>query len=337
MFFSIFFGFFSIASCTVHEIYSRYHFHDLIQDLPVGFRYASVIAFYNESKECNKGFEKLNFEHKSLPSNEFLMLGRYEMSNIGDRFWFKFEEEMDLAKYLNVHQHLNKISTCGCPLLAYIPVEYSNEINDDYLNQPKHSNIEYWDCTKETNWKKWIWSFYQKNISIIQSEPFDLEITIIPGKNNPFYNNGSNHNETILHSYIIKSVQSHTNIPSYIHDQIYISKNPQHLIQMNIHSNSDMNVMNNAMNNPVYTITSDMKKLYVNKLDNNRYGFIINRRQDITSQLIEARHRTTTSTHTHNSIIPIILPKYDRLGFKKNENAKWFTSTFITLLSNMVS
>jgi len=45
--------------------------------------------------------------------------------------------------------------------------------------------------------------------------------------------------------------------------------------------------------------------------------FIINRRQDVTTQLIDARHGTTTMTHIHNAIFPLVLPKFDKLGFKK--------------------
>jgi len=106
-------------------------------------------------------------------------------------------------------------------------------------------------------------------------------------------------------------MESHTNINVYVHDQIYISINPQGLIQSTVDYQN-----NNKNNNPVYSITLDMQKLYVTNI-NNQYGFIINRRSDVTTQLIDARHGTTTMTHIHNAIFPLVLPKFDKLGFKK--------------------
>ena len=72
----------------IFEIYHRDHYHDLMQDLPSGMRYATVPAFYNDTSTCNSAKNALPFTETELPSIDHLFLGQYEFSTLRDRVWY---------------------------------------------------------------------------------------------------------------------------------------------------------------------------------------------------------------------------------------------------------
>ena len=77
--------FYGLSVGKVYEIYHRDHFHDEMQDVPKGSRYASVIAFYNDTRACNSAKDALPFTDNKLPSVDHLFLGQYEFSTSRDR------------------------------------------------------------------------------------------------------------------------------------------------------------------------------------------------------------------------------------------------------------
>lgn len=72
----------------IYELYHRDHYHDEMQDTPKGSRYASVLAFYNDTKQCKGMMAGLPWTETGLPSVEHLFLGQYELSTSRDRVWY---------------------------------------------------------------------------------------------------------------------------------------------------------------------------------------------------------------------------------------------------------
>ena len=79
---------FAESKAKIFPVYHQDHFHDYLQDLPVGSRFASVIAFYNDSRQCESALKKLSWNEDDLPSTEHLLLGQFEMSTARERVWY---------------------------------------------------------------------------------------------------------------------------------------------------------------------------------------------------------------------------------------------------------
>ena len=78
----------SVSLGKIYELYHRDHYHDEMQDTPKGSRYASVLAFYNETSQCKKMMMDLPWTETGLPSVEHLFLGQHEMSTSRERVWY---------------------------------------------------------------------------------------------------------------------------------------------------------------------------------------------------------------------------------------------------------
>ena len=81
---------FGFSLSKIFEIYTRDHYHDFMQDMPVGVRYASIVAFYNDTKMCQANLASLPWTEVGLPSVEHLFLGQYELSTKTERVWYVF-------------------------------------------------------------------------------------------------------------------------------------------------------------------------------------------------------------------------------------------------------
>ncbi|ETO25089.1 hypothetical protein RFI_12053, partial [Reticulomyxa filosa] len=181
----------TVCNGKVYELFYRPLFHDLIQDLPVGARFASVIAFYNDTKECLQQLKALNFDNheNEMPDVQYLMFAQYEMSTLKSRIWHELEEHMDLAKMLGVTKYIeSRQEQCECPLLVYVPIDYSNNLGDDYLTTPDISSVQIWNSTSNefSSWKEWLWHQLKVEIQVSTDKPFPLEVSIIPNPNNPW-------------------------------------------------------------------------------------------------------------------------------------------------------
>ena len=154
----------------VFEIYSRDHFHDFIQDLPVNSRFHSFIAFYNDTRECQRNLQEMRFNSDQLPSIEYVFVGKYEMTTFPERIWYEIEDHVDMSKMIGINKYIDDknnddTATCACPLITFIPASYANEVGDDYLSNPSINNIKIFEedlINKDTkkpfqDWREWAW------------------------------------------------------------------------------------------------------------------------------------------------------------------------------------
>ena len=83
---------FNLAVCRVYEIYTQDHLHDIFQDLKVGNRPATVIAFYNDG-DCKETLKSMNFgQSAQIPSVRHVILAQYEMTHSKERVWYVFQK-----------------------------------------------------------------------------------------------------------------------------------------------------------------------------------------------------------------------------------------------------
>lgn len=81
---------FELCIGRVYEIYTQDHLHDLYQDVKVGNRPATVIAFYNQG-DCKNTLTSMGFgQSPQIPSIKHVMLAQYEMSLNRERIWFVY-------------------------------------------------------------------------------------------------------------------------------------------------------------------------------------------------------------------------------------------------------
>ena len=321
----------------VFEIYSRDHFHDFIQDLPVNSRFHSFVAFYNDTRECQRNLQEMRFNSDQLPSIEYIFVGKYEMTTFPERIWHVVEDHLDMSKKIGINKYIDDKNsdpsgTCSCPIIVFIPASYANNVGDDYLSDPSIEDIVIFEegsinsDTKKAfkDWREWGWYQMKQKIRIIQTEPFDLEITIMHSKNNPLIKKESLFTRSIR----MDSMKSHLEVTVFPGDEIFISENPntpqflkdkrrkdrhnkRHNINPNEPDNTDLNM------NPKYTVFPEMKDIYIKEFENGQFGFETGRRDGIHAGLVKSRHSTTYMTHTRNLVIPKVLPSNDPLGFTK--------------------
>ena len=70
------------------EIYTRDHFHDIHQDFPPGLRSVTLVAFYNDTSECQQALQSLNIDNDFGISMGDYLIARYEMSTHKERVWY---------------------------------------------------------------------------------------------------------------------------------------------------------------------------------------------------------------------------------------------------------
>jgi len=313
----------------MYEIYHRDHFHDFLQDLPVGSRFASVIAFYNNTSLCGKAMSGLPWTESNLPSQEHLFLGQFEMTTARDRVWYEWADHLDLAKYVGVEEYINSHDDCQCPLLVFIPSSYADELGDDYLRNPSTERIDFWssgseqrdstDLEEELDWKSWVWKNMQQTVRIAMDMPFDLEVTIQHQTINSYLSTmGTPWTETVT----IDGIRSHTELTVFPGDTIQITTDPKMTAEWK-RQNYDPEDHDSGEDadgrNPIYQVHSAMDTLHVILLEDTTWGFDDDRNEAITPTLIRQRHTVTLMTHTRNLILPKVLPATHSLGFIKTK------------------
>eukprot|EP01083_Nonionella_stella_P296245 1006458_1 len=316
---------FFIIACTlnritlskVYEIYHRDHYHDEMQDMPVGYRYASVLAFYNDTKQCQGALKSLPFTETGLPSIEHLFLGQYEFSTSRERVWYVYEEHLDLPQYIGINDYMYSKDDCECPILAFIPAAYADALTDDYLINPPTNGIQIWNSEQESDWKIWTWKNLEKTVRIIINLPYNFEVTVNHQTINTYLpTKGISWTESTT----INAILSHVDITVWPGDTIYISKNPELPAQLKKkRKDKKMKKPTPSTMNPTYVVTAGMNILNVIEYDDNTWGFDWYQREDISASFIARRHSTTLMTHTRNLIIPRILPSTHPKGFIKRK------------------
>lgn len=89
---------------------------DLVRDTPRHVRTPVLLAFTNASDaNCKKKFDELNYTPRGLPPRHKLLMGKYDMQSQYSKTWFKFTDEMDMAKRFGIDK---------CPTLVLIRPEY---------------------------------------------------------------------------------------------------------------------------------------------------------------------------------------------------------------------
>ena len=83
-----------------------------------------------------------------------------------------------MAGYIGVEDYMFSKEDCECPILAFIPATYADDLNDDYLRNPSTEGILIWNAESDPDWKEWAWKNLEKTIRISIDIPFDFEITI---------------------------------------------------------------------------------------------------------------------------------------------------------------
>eukprot|EP00484_Ammonia_sp_Unknown_P006323 CAMPEP_0197055822 /NCGR_PEP_ID=MMETSP1384-20130603/74021_1 /TAXON_ID=29189 /ORGANISM="Ammonia sp." /LENGTH=529 /DNA_ID=CAMNT_0042489545 /DNA_START=21 /DNA_END=1610 /DNA_ORIENTATION=- len=307
----------SLSVAKVYEIYDRDHYHDLMQDVPEGLRYASVIAFYNDTSECKTAKMALPFTETGLPSVEHLFLGQYEFSTAKERIWYQYDDHVDLPKNIGVQEYINSKQECECPILAFLPASYAEELRDDYLRNPSLDGVEIWDAEQEPDWKVWTWQKLEKTVRVIMDIPFDFEVTVNHQTINGYL---TKINKPWTQTIRVDAVQSHTDITVFPGDTIYISESPEIPAMLDQERKKQQKAKKPTPSgmNPTYTVHSAMDKLRVIQFDDETWGFDDDpRREGISASFVARRHSTTMMTHTRNLVIPKILPATHPLGFIK--------------------
>jgi len=304
----------------IYELYHRDHYHDEMQDTPTGSRYASVIAFYNETKQCRNMMSGLPWSETGLPSVEHLFLGQYELSTSRERVWYQWTDHLDLAKYVGVEDYMYSKADCECPILVFIPATYADELEDDYLRDPSTEGIQIWNSETDPDWKEWAWKNLEKTIRISIDIPFDFEITINHQTINSYLSTtGTPWVETVT----VNSLLAFTNLTVYPGDTFHISTNPELSPRMKANRKKNRDERSpkpteNAMN-PSYVVHAAMDILNVVQFEDDTWGFDDDRREELSAAFVARRHSTTLMTHTRNLILPQILPATHPLGFIKTK------------------
>jgi len=308
----------AFVHCKVYELFDRDHYHDLMQDTPEGLRYASVIAFYNDTKECRSAKDALEFGDVGVASVNHLFLGQFEFSTAKQRIWYEYDDHVNLPKKLGVDDYMNSKEECECPILVFVPASYADDILDDYLRDPMLDGVEIWDAQTEPDWKVWAWRSLEKTIRIEMDIPFDFEVTVNHQTINAYL---KKQNIPWTETFAVNAILSHVEIRAFPGDTIFISSNPELTVQLSrVRKKSTLLATKptpSAMN-PTYEVHAAMNRLRVVQFDDDTWGFDDDpRREQITASFVARRHSTTMMTHTRNLVLPQILPATHPKGFAK--------------------
>jgi len=308
-----------LGICRVYEIYTQDHLHDLFQDLKIGNRPATVIAFYNDGP-CKETLKSMNFgQSAQIPSINNLILTQYEMTHNKERVWHDYEDHMDLAENLGVNEYIkNRGDQCECPILLFLPVTYANAVGEWYLNQPdiEEHKLSYWDSTVHPDWTQWVWSNLETDIRIVSNLPFQFSVTVSPHSGRRrWYEYG----ETV---YDILGYESFTTISAYIGDTLYISDDPAVPDGYFTNNPRAIKPTSDGMNPSVEIIPAlgNNTRYILMQIADGRWSFDIDgERVFTTEKLIRSRHSTTCMTHTRNLVLPPNLPQIHPIGFTKRK------------------
>jgi len=315
---------YGLSFAKIYEIYHRDHYHDELQDLPAGSRYASVLAFYNDTPSCQSSLKNLPWTENALPSVEHLFLGQYEFSTSRDRVWYNYEEHLDLPKYLGVEDYIaakaaSADAQCECPILAFVPAAYADALEDDYLRNPSTDGVVIWDSAAQPNWKIWAWQNLRQTVRIQMDLPFDFEVTVNHQTTNAYLSaQGLPWTQTVK----VDSLLSHHDIDVFPGDTIYISSVPSLTPQMQRNRKKQLEEKQApkptpTTMNPTYMVHAAMYILNVVQFEDDTWGFDDDRIDGLSASFVARRHSTTLMTHTRNLIIPQILPATHSKGFVK--------------------
>eukprot|EP00486_Rosalina_sp_Unknown_P004963 CAMPEP_0201568492 /NCGR_PEP_ID=MMETSP0190_2-20130828/9603_1 /ASSEMBLY_ACC=CAM_ASM_000263 /TAXON_ID=37353 /ORGANISM="Rosalina sp." /LENGTH=276 /DNA_ID=CAMNT_0047989669 /DNA_START=28 /DNA_END=855 /DNA_ORIENTATION=- len=262
--------FYGLSIGKVYELYHRDHFHDEMQDVPKGMRYAAAIAFYNDTKTCNAAKDALPFTDNKLPSVDHLFLGQYEFSTSRDRVWYNYVDHLDLPKYLGVEEYMNSKEQCECPIIVFLPASYADDIEDDYLRNPTLDGVKIWNSEEESDWKIWTWKNLEKKLKIYMDIPYDFEITVNHQTINTYL---QQQGKKWTKTYKVNALLSHAEITVFPGDTFYISSDPElpaPLKRARKKTQKAKKPTPSAMN-PVYTAHSNMNVLNVVQFDDDTW------------------------------------------------------------------
>jgi len=151
----------------VVDLFSGWHFDDILMDSPDEIRPPSVVAFFDSSNpKCLASYKRLNFDsiaERQLPARSRLFTARYDMHSAPKRPWYEFTPEMDLQKRFNVQSCPEVVFTSSkCDGMTEWCVRGQDEENpdlvvygcDDYKESCPSEYRKVWDG--KTNLVEWI-------------------------------------------------------------------------------------------------------------------------------------------------------------------------------------
>ena len=304
----------------VYEIYTRDHFHDLLQDTPVNMRPNIIIAFYNDTIQCKSNLNNIQYSSDWLPDIRSLLITKYEISTYNQRIWWEYEPHSDLVTNIGLNEYINdtylaKGESVPCPILVYIPYTYADEIEYNYTYNPSLNGIEFYNPNIDgNNWRYWVLSKMKVTLRVNCIYPFKFKLTVNHWEANYYHKN--NPNFTHQSTYIIDGMllDSNYTINIFIGDGITIKR---------INDNNNMECTGDTCipDSMQYPIFPPAKVLTIIALDNDEYGFkeLYDKRWELMDAYsLGMRHSTTMHTHTRNIIIPQILPNMNNgIGYIK--------------------